>query len=450
MDGPEFRKNKEIKNMKHSFIDNQNLPENIFFEINSINLCFSRIHPPRSSSGFYYVDSNKKYFLKVFKNERLESSFKNEIKILKILDKYPKHFPKIVLVGQNYFVMNYCGEMISAENIPVDVYTQVDDILNILNNEKIRHLDIKQFEVLVNNGILNLIDFGFSRVNFNEDHGPRPNDDLEFNLLIDNVVRLANKKNISPRNKYAPRDESKTDKKFVKYVVNKRKHHNASQAQSSSLTINGSIATFDGYQSYFIQKTADGILIDVAKKTKIKCEMIQSIMTEQESVLDLGCSNGAVGIWIGLQGKAKHIYLYDHDSECISNLRQLREWLVPCSMEIHEKEYVFGDPNNIKESFDYVTTLATLHWFYSATTNMGCLYKILENLRNMTRVALIVEWVNESDPMLNGLKHTKMNHEIHVTKYSRENFIGALEKNFSKYEKIGDTTNHRELFVAYV
>ena len=428
----------------------QNIENVLTLEIDNMLVLFTRIYPERSSSGFYYIDSNKKYFLKVFKNERLDSAFKNEIKILKILDKYPTHFPKILLVGENYIVMDYCGEIISPKNVPINVYDQMDEILGILKNEKIRHLDIKNHEILVNNGILNLIDFGFSRINTLKDYGPRPNDDLEFNLAIDRIVRLANKENFSPRNKYAFRDENKSAKRFVKYVVDKRKQYNASQAQSSKLIIDDSTAIFDGYQSYSIQKTKNGILMEVSKKTKIKCEMIQNIISEQESLLDLGCSNGAVGIWVGMSGKIKHIYLYDHDRECISNLKQLREWFTPCSMEIHEKEYGFGDSHNINESFDYVITLATLHWFYSATTNMGCLYKILEILRSMTKVALIVEWVNESDPMLNGLKHTKMNPEIHTTEYSRDNFIRALEKNFSKYEKIGDTTNHRELFVAYV
>lgn len=425
-------------------------PDKLTLEVNQTQVTFVQIYPERSSSGFYYLDLDKRYFLKVFKNEKLESSFKNEIKILNILDKYSIHFPKLILIGDNYFVMNYCGEMISQENIPMDVYNQMDEILDILKNEGIRHLDIKHNEILVYNGTLNLIDFGFSRINYTKDHGPRPNDDFEFNLLIDQIVSLSKKENLHPRNKYPPRDESKENKSFVKYVVDKRKQHNASQAQSSKLIIDGSSAIFDGYQSYSIQKTKDGMLIDVAKKTKIKCEMIQNIISEKESILDLGCSNGAVGIWIGLKGKAKHIYLYDHDRECISNLKQLREWLLPCPIEIHEKEYGFGDAHNINESFDYVITLATLHWFYSATTNMGCLYKILERLRNMTKVALIVEWVNESDPMLNGLNHTKMNKEIHTTEYSRNNFISGLEKNFSKYQKIGDTTNHRELFVAYV
>ena len=49
----------------------QNIENVLTLEIDNMLVLFTRIYPERSSSGFYYIDSNKKYFLKVFKTFRI-------------------------------------------------------------------------------------------------------------------------------------------------------------------------------------------------------------------------------------------------------------------------------------------------------------------------------------------------------------------------------------------
>ena len=432
--------------MKRFEIDT--LKNNIYLPINGEEILFFKTNPTRSSSGVYYESDNKDYFLKIFYDHTINRCFNSEISALRLVEKYNRHFSKIILIGDNYIVMTHCGERISENSIPDDVYEQVDDILSILKKEKIRHLDIKPHEVLIKNNQLYLVDFGFSRINLDGKHGPRSNDDVELNTIIDEFALASKKKNFTPRRKYQIKLEHMN---FSKYIVTKRKEYNASQAQTSSLAIDGKTVTLDGYQTYTIVKDQKNLHIEIARtKLKVKCELINGIEIVGDSLLDLGCSNGAVGLWLGIKNNIKDVYLYDHDLECINNLNKVSAWMGSCGTSIHPMEYCFSDTSVEEKKCDYVITLATLHWFYSATTNMGCLYRIIEKLRRMTNKALVVEWVNENDSALVSLEHTSMNKEVHKTAYSRDNFISALDKNFKRYEKLGNTTLSRELFVAYV
>lgn len=61
--------------------------------------------------------------------------------------------------------MTYVGERINKNNKPVDWESQLEDILNCLERMNIKHNDIKPDEILVKDGQVHLIDFGWMNIN---------------------------------------------------------------------------------------------------------------------------------------------------------------------------------------------------------------------------------------------------------------------------------------------
>ena len=60
------------------------------------------------------------------------------------------------------FVMEYVGEPIQAATLPSNWEAQRDHILTTLQRHNCRHNDIKPKEILVQNGRLRLVDFGWA------------------------------------------------------------------------------------------------------------------------------------------------------------------------------------------------------------------------------------------------------------------------------------------------
>lgn len=87
-----------------------------------------------------------------------EFLFRNEIRILQLLSKHGIS-PKIEFEGKNYFVQRNEGLPITQELLTDDIIIQILDIITILEEENIRHRDIKLDNLLLSNGIVKLIDF---------------------------------------------------------------------------------------------------------------------------------------------------------------------------------------------------------------------------------------------------------------------------------------------------
>jgi hypothetical protein len=245
---------------------------------------------------------------------------------------------------------------------------------------------------------------------------------------------------------------------FQQYFNSRRKNLNGSQSETSTFNVSNDTAIFNGYQHYKVKKILSNMESELQNNIQIEfingkqqkqCELINTIdIKPNTSILDLGCSNGVIGLYTGFQKKSSKIYLHDHDKECVNNIQKLINWLN--NSKIETKQYTFSTTNQTNEKYDYIITLSTLHWFYSATADFGCLFSIIQKLKEMTNIALIVEWVNPNDPAIKCLNHINMNKSIHKTDYSKDNFLKALETSFSSYKKIGDTTSHRELYIAYI
>lgn len=92
--------------------------------------------------------------INVYENEKLW--------LLKLRDSI--HFPKIIYYDDiaRIITTQYCGEPITVDNVPKDLFEQLQDILHELRKYNCRHNDIKPNELLVHNGKIYLVDFGWA------------------------------------------------------------------------------------------------------------------------------------------------------------------------------------------------------------------------------------------------------------------------------------------------
>jgi len=141
---------------------------------NNLNLVIDTKNHKTGTYGTIYevTKDDKKYIIKLFKEDITGADIINELSCLTALSKY-QYFPKISSVfwenhGQKVAVlMNHCGSTIHHEYNqtvdPLSLSLQFIQIYNILHMEGIIHRDIKNNNICLNNGQLHLIDFGYSR-----------------------------------------------------------------------------------------------------------------------------------------------------------------------------------------------------------------------------------------------------------------------------------------------
>ena len=98
----------------------------------------------------------------------------NEWRVL--LDCHSKHFPKILDFDENNrtICVEDCGETINYNNLPEDWMDQLTQILSDLKKYHIIHRDIKIDNLMVKDGIIRLIDFGWAILEGEADHKEPP------------------------------------------------------------------------------------------------------------------------------------------------------------------------------------------------------------------------------------------------------------------------------------
>jgi hypothetical protein len=95
----------------------------------------------------------------------------NEWAILSIL--HSKHFPKVYSIRNGVLEMDDCGVSLLSD-IPTNWKEQLEEILEDLTLSEVTHRDIRLDNLLVKDGIIKLIDFGWAKFNDQEEENPPP------------------------------------------------------------------------------------------------------------------------------------------------------------------------------------------------------------------------------------------------------------------------------------
>lgn len=116
---------------------------------------------------------------KVFKKQTSYLDYdltKNEKRILSKCSSI--HFPEIYKGGQDGVLMEDCGEELTVANLPRNWKKQLIKIILNLREYNIEHRDIRPNNLMLKNGVIKLIDFGWAR--FKNDPPDNPPDCLGY------------------------------------------------------------------------------------------------------------------------------------------------------------------------------------------------------------------------------------------------------------------------------
>lgn len=169
---------------------------------------FKEIKPKYGTTSKYFIDDNKKYFMKIPKLYKENNILEREILILKLLNENNFDWcPKLLYYDSESIITEYCGESINYENIPDDFEEQIGKILLDLKSVNVKHNDIwmigKEPEFLVKNNKIYLIDFGWSSINddfscgdINISSEKKPHGIADDSLVIEYLKKMKKKNEI--------------------------------------------------------------------------------------------------------------------------------------------------------------------------------------------------------------------------------------------------------------
>jgi hypothetical protein len=201
-----------------------------------------------------------------------------------------------------------------------------------------------------------------------------------------------------------------------------------------------------GYQEFFVNKMR--LLVssqDMALQLKQK--LLLPYFTRRflfnRSFLDLGANGGFFSFWAIQQGVGE-VFALDADEQYINIVDIVKNQFSFSNLHpIHSNIVDWNEPADI------VLALALIHWIYSCTATLGSLDAAVEKLAKLTNYMLIIEWVEPNDEAIQFFHHLDWNKDHIKGPYTLEAFEDALAKHFRRYEKIGELTQTRKLYVAF-
>jgi tRNA A-37 threonylcarbamoyl transferase component Bud32 len=128
---------------------------------------FKQVKFNSNSTSNIYIDADKRYIIK--QDNKIYASYnvmEREVCLYNILNVNGYDWcPKLIHTDNTtYIVVEYAGVNINAQNCPNNWEKQIDIILNDLKKETIKHNDIKLDEILVKDGKIYLVDYGWCSV----------------------------------------------------------------------------------------------------------------------------------------------------------------------------------------------------------------------------------------------------------------------------------------------
>jgi len=229
------------------------------------------------------------------------------------------------------------------------------------------------------------------------------------------------------------------------------------------------MATASGYQSFEVENDPHlGIEIRPGSETlALKDSFVSPTLkgiTRGLTVYDVG---GNLGFFCAraVEYGAERAVLVDMDTEYTSAALQMYEHLgPPFSNRITVENRRLGDLQagdyDSPQSADIVIALALIHWAYNCSETNGNLAKTIGTLAVKARKALIIEWIDPSDPAILAENHLGVqrttdsvgedltDRNMFDSPYTFEEFEGVMRRMFSCYRHIGNVTSTRRLYIG--
>jgi predicted RNA methylase len=206
-------------------------------------------------------------------------------------------------------------------------------------------------------------------------------------------------------------------------------------------TICGSF--FDGYQKYgYSSRTlVPSVGTVLEKKSKLIHEWLR-LYAKDATVLDLGCANMYFSLMAKTMG-AKKVLGIDVDKDYVREVSKFIRINHISNMKIKEQNVL-----KVRKKADVVFALALLHWIYSCSAFSGSLEKSLRFLSKRTKKILFVEWVDPKDQAIQEFGHIYYNMEDTAGDYNAETFREVLRSEFKAVEFLGNSQEHRSMWVC--
>lgn len=272
----------------------------------------------------------------------------NEVKALKKLEDpfsiKDGHFPQLISYDENSITTDYCGKVVSPvnrathvkdsrefTNIPEDFEKQVNEILNQLEEAKLRHSDINAGHFLIKDGIVKLIDFEMC---------------LEFGESEPKNYPQTMGIEGKTRNIDEPIDDRLMAKRTIQYI---------SGGIQKIYDMIGKLPNRLQYHElpFNLMQKSD------RKFLRERVEVLESVYDfKGKKGLDLGCNIG--GITFALAIKGSEMTGVDAVTELIEIANACEEYYnLGCEFVKSEiTEYLLKNINH----YDFCTFLATWHW----------------------------------------------------------------------------------------
>ena len=109
------------------------------------------------------INKRKRIVTKTIRAEFLNYGLvEREVYWLLKLNAESDRFPEVVFDGGRIIQTRYIGDCIQRDSVPFDWHHQMVEILEVMSYIGVRHNDIKPHDILVKEGRLHLIDFGWA------------------------------------------------------------------------------------------------------------------------------------------------------------------------------------------------------------------------------------------------------------------------------------------------